>query len=259
MSQALRCLIVDDEPLAREAIRSHAARDADLTVVGEATDGMDAIHAVETLHPDLLFLDVQIPMGDGFDVLQDLASRRVRLPATIFVTAHDDYALRAFEAHALDYLLKPVREERFRDAVSVARARILAEHDSREADRLAELVARGDLPHRRSKLPVKVDGNIVLVPLERIEWIESKGNYVVLHLADRSYLVRDTMTALESRLDPLLFARIHRSAMINLDHLEQLRPWFTGEYIVRLLSGKELTLTRTYRENLLTLIGRHDL
>jgi two-component system LytT family response regulator len=257
-ARPLRCVIVDDEPLAREAVRSHVSRDPSLALVGEAKDGAAAIRAVERLHPDLLFLDIQMPRVDGFDVLDDLMAREVPLPATIFITAHDAYALRAFEAHALDYLLKPLREDRFRDTVALARARILPDRGALFSQRLEALLGQCEIPFRRSKLPVKVDGRIELVPLDRIEWIESEGNYVRLHLGDRTCLVRDTISALEERLDPQRFARIHRSAMVNLDHMEHVRPWFTGEYVVRLRSGRELTLTRSYRGHLFRLIGRDE-
>jgi two-component system, LytTR family, response regulator len=257
MNTTIQCLIIDDEALAREAIRSLIALDPTLEVVGEVEDGGRAIQVIDGLRPDLLFLDVQMPEVDGFDVLQELAERGIKLPVTIFVTAYDEYALRAFEAHALDYLLKPIREERFKDAVAAAKSRISADRDSQAADQLASLLARGDLLARRpTRLPVKLEGRIVLVRLDQVEWIESEGNYVRLHLSDRSYLLRDTMSAIEVKLDPDQFARIHRCAIININRIEYLRPWFTGEYIVRMQSGKELTLTRSYRDNLRRLLGK---
>lgn len=257
MNARLRCLIVDDEPLAREAIRSHIALDPALEVVGEAEDGGGAIRAIESLRPDLLFLDVQMPEVDGFAVLQDLSARGIRLPATIFVTAYDHYALRAFEVHALDYLLKPIREERFLEAVAAAKSRIAADRGLQTADRLAGLLVQGGLLVRRpARLPVKVDGRIILVPLDQVEWIESEGNYVRLHLSGQSYLLRDTMSAIEAKLDPDQFTRIHRCTIVNINRIEYLRPWFTGEYIVRMLSGKELTLTRSYRDHLRRLLGK---
>ena len=265
MSAAIRCLVADDEPLAREAIRSCAELDPDLEIAGEATDGREAIEAVESIRPDLLFLDVQMPEADGFEVLAGLASRGVPLPATIFVTAFDSYALRAFEAHALDYLLKPIREDRFRDAVATARSRIVAERGWRAAESLRRWIAGGGpaeavtgpgtRPHR---IPVKSRGRIELVTLDEVEWIESEGNYVRLHLASRSHLVRETMNGIEARLDPTKFLRIHRSAIVNVAFIRDLRPWFTGEYIVRLRCGKELTLTRTHRDALQRLLGRTD-
>ena len=257
MTNTIRCLVVDDEALAREAMRAHIALDPTLALVGEAEDGQAAIRAIESLRPDLLFLDIQLPEGDGFQVLQEVVAKGLRLPVTIFVTAYDAYALRAFEAHALDYLLKPIQEERFRDAVSAARSRIAADRGSQAAEELTALLARGELIRRPpTRLPVKVSGRIMLVPLDEIEWIESEGNYVRLHLSGKAYLVRETMSAIETRVDPARFTRIHRSAIVNVDHIEYLRPWFTGEYIVRLRSGKELALTRTYRDNLRRLMGK---
>ena len=251
MSTKLRCLVVDDEPLAREAIRMIASLDPSLEVAGEAGDGSAAIRAVASLHPDLLFLDVQMPELDGFETLSGVKALGVKLPATIFVTAFDTYALRAFEAHALDYLLKPIREERFQDAVAAARSRISADSGWREAARLASLVAQmGIAENRPRRLCVKANGRVELVELDRVEWIESEGNYVRLHVEDRTHLVRETMNGIESRLDPSQFFRIHRSAIVNVAFIKDLRPWYTGEYIVRLQNGKELTLTRSHRESL---------
>jgi len=259
MTPPIRCLVVDDEPLAREAIRSLIALDSALELVGEAGDGQGAIRAIEELQPDLLFLDVQMSEVDGFEVLQELVARRLQLPLTIFVTAYDSYALRAFEAHALDYLLKPVREERFKDAVSVAKSRIALDRSRQATSELAGLLARSDfLTGRPRRLPVKVKGRIVFVRLDQVEWIESEGNYVRLHVPGESYSLRETLSAVEARLDPTQFMRIHRRSIVNINLIRDLRPWFTGEYIVRMQSGKELTLTRTYRHNLHRLIGKEE-
>jgi two-component system, LytTR family, response regulator len=259
MKTAIRCMIVDDEPLAREAIRSCIALDPTLEIVGEAGDGQDAIRAIEDLRPDLLFLDVQMPEVDGFEVLQELMSKSIKLPLTIFVTAYDSYALRAFEAHALDYLLKPIRGERFKDAVSVAKSRIASDRSRQVTDQLASLLARSELVAGRPKrLPVKVKGRIVFLRLDEIEWIESEGNYVRLHASGESYSLRETLSAVEAKLDPAQFMRIHRCNIVNINHIKDLRPWFTGEYIVRMQSGKELTLTRSYRETLQRLLGKNQ-
>jgi two-component system LytT family response regulator len=168
--------------------------------------------------------------------------------------------LRAFEAHALDYLLKPIREERFRDAISLAKSRVAAERGSQAASQLADFLASSDfLVRRTSRLPIKEKGRIFFLQLDQVEWIESEGNYVRLHLSGESYLHRETMLALEVKLDPAQFMRIHRSTIVNILRIKDLRPWFTGEYIVRMQSGKELTLTRTYRDNLLRLIGKTEI
>jgi two-component system LytT family response regulator len=256
VSGRIRCLIVDDEPLAREAIRSLAAADPDLEIAGEAGDGNGAIQAIEALRPDLLFLDVQMSEVDGFEVLEVLAARGGKLPVTILVTAHDQHALRAFEAHAFDYLLKPIHETRFRESISAAKTRIAADNGRDAAERLARLLAENAMTSRRPRrLPVKRNGRIVLIPVDEIEWIESEGNYVRLHLSGQSHLLRETMNGIASRLDPERFMRIHRCALINVDFVQELRPWFTGEYIVRMRSGKELTLTRSHRDALRRLIG----
>ena len=259
MTPPIRCLIVDDEALAREALQAFLQSDRALEVVGEAGDGAAALREIERLRPDLLFLDIQMPEVDGFQVLQQLSERSLPLPFTIFVTAFDRHALQAFEAHAIDYLLKPIREERFQDAVANAKSRIAAERSTTAANRLADFLARSDfLVQRTSRLPVREKGRIVFLALDQVEWIESEGNYVRLHLGGESHLHRETLQAIEAKLDPSQFMRIHRSAIVNIHRIEELRPWFTGEYIVRLRCGKELTLTRTYRENLRRLIGKTD-
>jgi len=251
----LRCLIVDDEALAREALRTYVALDPDLEVVGEAKDGPDALDLLQSARPDLLFLDVQMPEMSGFEVIAQTLANGLRLPAIIFVTAYDRYALEAFEVHAADYLLKPIREERFRDAVATARSRIAADRGWHDSERLAALLAAAEGPRPR-RLPVKAGGRIEFVSLDEVEWVGSEGNYVRLHLTDRSCVVRETLSAMEALLDPARFMRIHRSAIVNIDRIRDLRPWFTGEYIVRMASGHELTLTRSYRDNLRRLIGR---
>jgi len=260
MMPRTRCLIVDDESLAREALRSHVAADPMLEVIGEARDGAGALASIAAERPDLVFLDVQMPEMGGFDVLGEVLAGGLRLPATIFVTAYDRYALRAFEVHAVDYLLKPIREPRFRDAVSAARARIAADSGWGERERWADLLAAAAKSAARPRrLPVKNGGRIEFVVLDDVEWVESEGNYVRLHLPGRSRLVRETMAGMEAMLDPARFMRIHRSTIVNIDHIKDLRPWFTGEYIVRMESDREFTLTRRYRDNLRRLIGRDPL
>jgi len=256
MANKISCLIVDDEPLARDAIRACIAADPDLEIVGEAVDGAEALSLIERHQPSLVFLDVQMPEIGGFDVLQVLEARRVVTPLIIFVTAYDEYALRAFEAQALDYLLKPIDERRFRKAVAAAKARIVTERGWHTAEQLVRVLAeQGFLRREAARIAVKSKGGIVFVRLDEVEWVEAQGNYVRLHLADESHLLRETMSSLEAKLDPAHFMRIHRSAIVNIDHIKNIEPWFTGEYVVRMNGGKELTLTRSYRDNLRRLMG----
>jgi two-component system LytT family response regulator len=193
---------------------------------------------------------------DGFAVLRQIAAKDLPLPVIIFVTAYDTYALRAFEAHALDYLLKPIREPRFRSAVSLAASRIDADRGAGVAGRLADFLARDHLARQTARLAVREKGRILFVPLDGVESIESERNYVRLHCGKDSHLLRETMAAIEAKLDPARFMRIHRQAIVNVERIHDLRPWFTGEYIVRMQSGRELTLTRSYRDNLRRLIGK---
>jgi two-component system, LytTR family, response regulator len=256
MTKNIRCLIVDDEPLAREAIRTCASFDPSLQIIGEASDGDDAVSAIQQDSPDLVFLDVQMPGMDGFEVLQALEARGLKIPVTVFITAYDQYALRAFEAQALDYLLKPIDEKRFRRALAAAKSRIASEKNWFTAEELVQrLEQSGILRRPMARLPVKSNGRIVFVRLDEIEWIEAEGNYLRLHLEDESYLLRETMNSFEARVDPQHFMRIHRSAIANIDCIKDVQPWFTGEYVVRMKSGKELTLSRKYRDNLRRLLG----
>jgi len=259
MHERLRCLIVDDEPLAREALRGCALDFPELEIVGEAADGPEAVNAIGRLSPDLVFLDVQMPEGGGFDVLRALEQNNIPVPAIIFVTAFDQYALQAFESHALDYLLKPIDERRFRRAVLNARERIASTRDRSTAEQLANLLSDQVLLPAASRISVKSKGRILFLRLDEIYWIEAQGNYIRLHLKDESHLLRETMTSFEGRLDPERFMRIHRSTMVNIDHIKDIQPWFTGEYIVRMENGKELTLTRSYRNNLKRLLGEEEL
>ena len=250
----IRTLIVDDEPLARERMRTLLEAEADITIVGECRDGREAVEAIKRESPDLVFLDVQIPELDGFQVIEAIGAEAA--PAIVFVTAYDQYALQAFEVHAVDYLLKPFDEERFHRALGrarEARARDPGEVSSKLLSLLQELKAP---PGYMERLVVKSAGRLFFLRTEEIEWVESAGNYVCLHVRGESHLLRETMTGLESRLDPSRFARIHRTAIVNIDQIKELQPLFHGEYQVVLRDGTELTLSRGYRDRLQAVIGK---
>lgn len=239
-----KTLIVDDEPLARERLRTLLARDPDIQVVGECGGGRSAIAAVATHTPDLMFLDVQMPEIDGFAVIEAIGPGAV--PALVFVTAHDQYAVKAFEVHALDYLLKPFDSERFENALRRAKRQL----EGGLSDRLAALLRNT----QRQRLVIKNAGRITFLRVDEIDWIEAEGNYVRLHTGSESHLLRETMNGIEARLDARQFMRIHRSRIVNIDSIKELKPWFRGEYVVVLRGGEKLTLTRSYRDRLEQLV-----
>jgi two-component system, LytTR family, response regulator len=245
----LRALIVDDETVARRRIRRLLAAEADVIVAGECCDGAAAADAITKQRPDLVFLDVQMPELDGFGVLRTIDA--APLPAIIFVTAFDAYALRAFDVHAIDYLLKPFTRERFGLALGRARERI-----SRGDAGLAALAAALRRPTRYlSRVSVRTTGRIILVDLTTVDWIEAADNYVRLHAGRREYLLRETLAALEKQLDPERFARIHRSAIVQLDRINELHPASHGDMDVVLSNGKVLTLSRTWRSHVQRIVG----
>jgi two-component system LytT family response regulator len=258
----IRALIVDDEPLARDGIRIRLEREADFEVLGECGNGADAAEAILELEPDLVFLDVQMPEVSGFGVLEALAGER--LPFVVFVTAFDQYAIRAFEVHALDYLLKPFDDERFADTLRRVRARIAESRAGGFGRQLASLVEqlRGDgapvspaappSGGRRyaDRLVIRDAARIRWVRVDELDWIEAEGDYMRLHSAGKSHLVRKTMAELERALDPGRFLRIHRSTIVNLDRVREMQPFFHGEYAVILHDGTRLKLSRGYRPRL---------
>jgi two-component system, LytTR family, response regulator len=245
----IRALIVDDEPLARRRIRQLLAGAPDVEVVGDCEDGAEAIHAIRSRRPDLVFLDVQMPPPDGFGVIEAVGVEA--MPVVIFVTAHDEHALRAFDVHALDYLLKPFDRERFLQAVARARTAIAKGLGQSWQDELRALIAttRAPAPHT-DRLVVRSTGRLTMVRVDAIHWIQAEGNYVRLHVDKGSHLLRDTIASLESRLHPGRFRRIHRSTIVNLDRIQDLRPALRGDYVVTLVDGRRLTLSRTYRDRL---------
>jgi two-component system LytT family response regulator len=254
-SQRTRVVVADDEPLARERLRSLLAREDWLELVGECQNGTEAIETIGRLQPDLVFLDVQMPGATGFEVIDAIGP--ARMPLVIFVTAYDKYALRAFDVHALDYLLKPFDRDRFKRAVGRARQQMDRRSTGDLERRLLELVQ--DLKpaaNRLERFVIKSGGRVFFVRADEIDWIEAAGNYVKLHVANEAHLFRETMNALEAKLDPDVFFRIHRSHIVNIERVKELQPWFNGEYVVFLRSGTRLTLSRGYREKLQDRIGR---
>jgi two-component system LytT family response regulator len=245
----IRALIVDDEALAREKLRTLLAREPDVEIVGECRDGAEAVAAIPRQAPDLVFLDVQMPEVDGFAVLEALDPAQV--PALVFVTAYDKYALRAFEVHALDYLLKPFDRARFQKTLARARAELARASGAALGPRLEALLAglRATRPYAE-RLVVREGGRVFFLRVAELDWIESAGNYARLHAGGDEHLIRETMKALEARLDPDRFVRIHRTAIVNLDRIATLKPGFHGEYVVALRGGRELTSSRGYGERL---------
>jgi two-component system LytT family response regulator len=251
----IRTLVVDDEPMARERILSLLTQENDVEVIGECGDGVQAVSVIQQHSPDLVFLDVQMPGCDGFGVIQHIGADR--MPTVVFVTAYDEYALKAFEVHALDYLLKPFGKDRFQETLKHAREHLERRRAGDLGRRLLALVH--DLkpePQRLDRLVVKSGGRVFFLRTDEIDWIEAAGNYVRLHLGEESHLFRETMNGMESRLDGRRFARIHRSRIVNTERIKELQPWFNGEYVVILRNGARLTLSRGYREKLQEQLGK---
>ncbi|HEY9404281.1 MAG TPA: LytTR family DNA-binding domain-containing protein [Pyrinomonadaceae bacterium] len=250
---SIRTLIVDDEPLARERIKRFLASERDLELVGECAEGREAVAAIRTLKPDLVFLDIQIPELDGFGVVKAVGV--AEMPAVIFVTAYDRYALQAFDVSALDYLLKPYNRERFRKAVERARAQLSNGAKGELNERLLSLLEnfKTEQPRHLERLMIKSAGRVFFVRAEELDWIEAEGNYLRVHVGRESHLVRETMNRLASKLDPDKFLRIHRSTLVNIERIKELQPLFSGDYVVILRDGKQLTLSRSYRDKMLEL------
>jgi two-component system LytT family response regulator len=253
----MRVLIVDDEPLARGKLKSLLAREPDVEVVGEAGDGRGALDAIASLNPDLVFLDVQMPELDGFGVLAELpADAR---PAVVFVTAHDQFALKAFEVHALDYLLKPFDRERLVMALNRARQQLAAPTGQAELQNQLSALLAGMKPPARAAAPdriaVKTGGRILFVNTAEIDWVEAADNYVKLHLGKVEHLMRETLSSIEQRLSGAGFVRISRSVIVHPRTVRELQPLFHGDQAVILKDGTRLTLSRTHRDALDKLVG----
>jgi two-component system LytT family response regulator len=261
----IRTLIVDDEPLGRGGISSRLKGEPDIEIVGECANGRLALEAIRNFSPDLLFLDVRMPGMNGFEVLAETGDETP--PVVIFVTAYDEYALRAFDVHALDYLLKPIDDERFKLTLDRARAHLEQKRDSELGRRFAALLAdlKPDSPRLQSptapggeqaaeRFVIKSGGRIFFVKAEEIDWVEAVGDYVRLRVGIQSHLLRDTMASMESKLGRR-FLRIHRSVIVNTERIKELHPGFNSEYTVVLRDGTELKSSRGYRERLRNYFG----
>lgn len=258
MSEPIRALIVDDEPAARDTIRGLLARDPEVTVVGECGDGRSALDTIREAAPQLVFLDVQMPEMDGFAMLRQLAPSE--LPVVVFTTAYDQYALQAFEVHAVDYLLKPFDDDRFREALARAKERVRQGRVEALSGRLRDLLdgtegtedARG---RYLTRLMVREGERMVVVPVRDIDWIEADGDVLRIHAGRAQYALRETLKNLEQRLDPSRLIRIHRSTIVSVDRVRELQPYFRGEYVVILHDGTRLRLSRGCRAKVEAVLG----
>ncbi len=271
MNRKIRALVVDDESLAREALVVMLGGDPEMEVIGECRNGKEAVTAIREQLPDIVFLDIQMPEMDGFQVIEEVGAKR--MPVTVFVTAYDKYALRAFEAHALDYLLKPFDHDRFNSALQRAKTFVRQQKIGEMSESLfavlqdmkvktAESPAPAD--NRKSeraaqqepldRVVIKSSGGIYFLKIEEIDWVEGAGDYLSLHSASGTHLIRETMGTFQAKLDPRKFLRIHRSTIVNIERIKDIRPLIKGEYIVTLTSGERLKASRGYRPELQRLL-----
>jgi two-component system, LytTR family, response regulator len=255
-AREMRALIVDDESLAREWLRELLAEHSDVEVLGECDNGREAIEVIARIRPDLVFLDVQMPGVDGFEVLRGIPAEG--MPAIVFVTAHDRHALRAFDAHALDYLLKPFDGERLKRALDHARTRLSGAAPSDWTRRLFDLIESRLPAVPLDRLVIRSGRGVFLLRAQDVDWVHSEGNYVRIRAGKESYLVRETISDLETRLPPERFARIHKSILVNIDRIRQIQPLANGGHIVLLTDGTKLTWSRGFRSRLRALTGSED-
>lgn len=245
----IRALIVDDMLLARERVRDCLSLDSEIEIIGECKNGFEAIGVIRELKPDLVFLDVQMPGLGGFEVVEELGFDQ--MPIIVFVTAYDEFALNAFEANALDYVLKPFDDERFRRAVERAKREIKSASAGKAGNQLLRLIQDVKKePKYLQRIMVKTVEQTILVPVREIYWISAAGNYLELHTVSATHLIRERISTFEKKLNPGEFARIHRSTIVNLNFIKELRPLFNGDHQVILNNGKQLNMSRTYYEKL---------
>ena len=251
----IRALIADDEALARKFIRRMLKDNHDIEIVAECSNGKDAVAMIRKQNPDVVFLDVQMPEMDGFAVLESIGVDQ--LPEIIFTTAYEQYAIRAFELHALDYLLKPFDQARFKDAIQHAKERLRSQRQKDGRLQMSALLESiKNKPQYLERLVIKTGGRITFLSTDEINWIEADDKYVHLHTGKVSPMVRQTLNAMEAQLDPRKFSRIHRSAIVNVERIKELQPLFSGEHSILLEDGTKLTLSRSYKDKLFELLGK---
>ena len=248
MTEALRVLIADDEPHARARMRELLATQPDVEIVAECGDGADAVRAITDLAPELVFLDVQMPELDGFGVVQAVGADR--MPAVIFVTAYDEHALRAFEVHAIDYLLKPVDRDRFTETLARASRQIRAGSGPALEQRVLDWLERLANRQPPGRLALRVEGSTLFPRADEIDWLEAHNNHVRVHAGAKTHLVRETLTNFLRRLTAAQFLRVHRSAAVNVERIKEIQPWFAGDYVLILFDGTRITSGRSYRQEL---------
>ena len=257
----VRTVIADDERLARQKLLILLDSEPHVKVVAECRDGRQTVSAIRTLRPDMLLLDIQMPDLDGFQVLSQIPPEE--MPVVIFTSAYDQYAIRAFEANALDYLLKPFDQERLHHALARARSELCKAHDREITHRILNLLSQvrsvaSPTTERDSRLVIKANGRVVFLDLDSIEWVEAAANYVRLNIGKESYLFRETISRIAERLDSNHFVRIHRSTIVNVRKIKELIPVNSGEYVVVLKSGRELSCSRGYRAALQGIVEKNS-
>src|SRR6266478_6986951 len=251
----IRALIADDEALARKFIRRMLKENRDFEIIGECANGKETVATIRKQNPDVVFLDVQMPEMDGFAVLESIGIER--LPEVIFATAYEQYAIRAFELHALDYLLKPFDQARFKDAIKHAKERFRSQRQKEGRLQMSALLESiKNKPQHLDRFVIKTGGRITFLSTDEINWIEADDKYVHLHTAKISPMVRQTLSAMETQLDPRKFRRIHRSVIVNVKRIKELQPLFSGEHSILLEDGTKLTLSRSYKDKLFELLGK---
>lgn len=256
--ERIRALIVDDEPIARQGLRTLLAAETGIEIIGECRNGREAVKEICEQSPDLVFLDIQMPKMSGFDVVAELGA--ANMPAVVFVTAYDQYAIRAFEIDAMDYLLKPFDQERFQKTIDRVKNHFRRGASSELNKTLNTLLSRLERVERKpiERIVIKSSGRIFFVNVNEIDWIEAAGNYVNLHVQDKSHLLRETMDAIFAKLPADRFLRIRRSLIVNIEQIKELQPLFKGEYQIILKDGTQLRSSRRYRDQLNPLLGESN-